>query len=84
MQAELSEYADGVRGHGIHANISAIVQFLPEDLGAFSQGHPQVKIDLEEHLSTEVLRGAGRRGRPRHLQRVRPGGPRAADAALPA
>lgn len=57
MQAELSEYADGVRGHvRIHANISAIVQFLPEDLGAFSRGHPQVKIDLEEHLSTEVIR----------------------------
>ncbi|HEY0826150.1 MAG TPA: LysR family transcriptional regulator [Ramlibacter sp.] len=57
MQAELSEYADGVRGHvRIHANISAIVQFLPEDLGAFSKEHPQVKIDLEEHLSTEVMR----------------------------
>ena len=57
MQAELSEYADGIKGHvRIHANISAIVQFLPEDLGAFSQAHPQVKIDLEEHLSSEVLR----------------------------
>ncbi|HEY8361026.1 MAG TPA: LysR family transcriptional regulator [Ramlibacter sp.] len=57
MQAELSEYAQGVRGHvRIHSNISAIVQFLPEDLGAFSREHPQVKIDLEEHLSTEVLR----------------------------
>ncbi len=57
MQAELSEYSTGVRGHvRIHANISAIVQFLPEDLGAFSREHPQVKIDLEEHLSTEVLR----------------------------
>jgi DNA-binding transcriptional LysR family regulator len=57
MQAELSEYADGVRGHvRIHANISAIVQFLPEDLGDFTRGHPQVKIDLEEHLSTEVMR----------------------------
>ena len=57
MQAELSEYADGVRGHvRIHANISAIVQFLPEDLGAFALEHPQVKIDLEEHLSSEVIR----------------------------
>lgn len=38
MQAELSEYAEGVRGHvRIHANISAIVQFLPEDLGAFTR-----------------------------------------------
>jgi DNA-binding transcriptional LysR family regulator len=57
MQGELSEYADGVRGHvRIHASISAIVQFLPEDLGRFVKQHPQVKIDLEEHLSTEVIR----------------------------
>src|SRR3954469_21657163 len=57
MQSELSEYADGVRGHvRVHASISAIVQFLPEDLGAFTREHAQVKIDLEEHLSTEVLR----------------------------
>lgn len=57
MQGELSEYADGVRGHvRVHASISAIVQFLPEDLGRFIQAHPEVKIDLEEHLSTEVIR----------------------------
>jgi DNA-binding transcriptional LysR family regulator len=57
MQAELSEYADGVRGHvRVHASISAIVQFLPEDLGAFIRQHAEIKIDLEEHLSTEVVR----------------------------
>ncbi|MDP3619596.1 MAG: LysR family transcriptional regulator [Ramlibacter sp.] len=57
MQGELSEYADGVRGHvRVHASISAIVQYLPEDLGAFIGEHAQVKIDLEEHLSTEILR----------------------------
>jgi DNA-binding transcriptional LysR family regulator len=57
MQGELSEYADGVRGHvRVHANISAIVQFLPEDLGDFIRAHDAIKIDLEEHLSTEVLR----------------------------
>lgn len=57
MQGELSEYAQGVRGHvRVHASISAVVQFLPEDLGSFVQRHPQVKIDLEEHLSAEVLR----------------------------
>lgn len=57
MQIELAEYADGVRGHvRVHASISAIVQFLPEDLGAFARLHPQIKIDLEEHLSPEVLR----------------------------
>ena len=57
MQGELSEYADGIRGHvRVHANISAIVQFLPEDLGNFSRAHGAIKIDLEEHLSSEVLR----------------------------
>ena len=57
MQGELSEYADGVRGHvRVHASISATVQFLPEDLGAFIRQHAEVKIDLEEHLSTEVIR----------------------------
>ncbi|WP_311221677.1 MULTISPECIES: LysR family transcriptional regulator [unclassified Acidovorax] len=56
MQGELSEYAGGVRGHvRMHANISAIVQFLPEDLGAFSRMHSQIKIDLQEHLSPAVL-----------------------------
>lgn len=56
MQGELSEYADGVRGHvRMHANISAIVQFLPEDLGAFARAHSQIKIDLQEHLSADVL-----------------------------
>ena len=56
MQGELSEYAEGVRGHvRMHANISAIVQFLPEDLGHFARAHSQIKIDLQEHLSPEVL-----------------------------
>ena len=57
MQGELSEYADGIRGHvRVHANISAIVQYLPEDLGVFAREHEAIKIDLEEHLSSEVLR----------------------------
>jgi DNA-binding transcriptional LysR family regulator len=57
MQGELSEYAEGVKGHvRIHANISAIVQFLPEDIGAFTKAHPQLKIDLQEHLSGDIVR----------------------------
>lgn len=57
MQAELSEYADGARGQvRVHASISATVQFLPEDLGAFSRAHQGIRIDLEEHLSSEVVR----------------------------
>ena len=56
MQGELSEFAGGVRGHvRMHANISAIVQFLPEDLGHFARAHSQIKIDLQEQLSPAVL-----------------------------
>lgn len=55
MQGELAEYAEGVRGHvRMHANLSAIVQFLPEDLGAFARTHSQIKIDLQEHLSPAI------------------------------
>lgn len=55
MQGELAEYAEGVRGHvRMHANLSAILQFLPEDLGAFARAHAQIKIDLQEHLSPAV------------------------------
>jgi DNA-binding transcriptional LysR family regulator len=57
MQGELSEYAQGVRGHvRVHANISAIVQFLPEDLAGFVAQHPQVKLDLDERVSAEIVR----------------------------
>lgn len=57
MWGELSEYAQGVRGHvRVHASMSAIVQFLPEDLGRLAAHHPQVKIDLAEHLSGEIER----------------------------
>jgi DNA-binding transcriptional LysR family regulator len=57
MQSELSEYADGARGQvRVHASISATVLFLPEDLGSFVRTHQGIKIDLEEHLSSQVLR----------------------------
>ena len=57
LDADLSEFSEGVKGHvRIHANTSAVIQFLPEDLSVFSRLHPQVKIDLEEQVSTETLR----------------------------
>jgi DNA-binding transcriptional LysR family regulator len=58
MHAELSEYADGVRGHvRVLANISAVVQFLPQDIGSFARSHEQIKVDLEERVSADVVRG---------------------------
>jgi DNA-binding transcriptional LysR family regulator len=57
MNAELSEYAQGIKGHvRIHANTSAIAEFLPEELQAFMAAHPLVKIDLEEQVSTAIVR----------------------------
>jgi DNA-binding transcriptional LysR family regulator len=57
LHAELSEYAQGVRGHvRMHANISAVVEFLPEDLRVFMVNNEGIKIDLQEHLSADILR----------------------------
>ncbi|MBR0564703.1 LysR family transcriptional regulator [Azoarcus sp. L1K30] len=57
LQAELSDYAQGVRGHvRMHANISAVVEFLPEDLRVFMANNEGIKIDLQEHLSADILR----------------------------
>ncbi len=56
LEAELSEYADGVRGHvRIHSNTSAIIAFLPQDLSAFSRAYPQIKLDLQERTSAEAI-----------------------------
>ncbi|MBO9327632.1 LysR family transcriptional regulator [Achromobacter xylosoxidans] len=57
MGAELSRLYAGVQGHvRLVANLSAIVQFLPEDVAAFQRLFPEVDIDLEEQHSPDVLR----------------------------
>ncbi|WP_339516955.1 LysR substrate-binding domain-containing protein [Pseudomonas sp. RL_15y_Pfl2_60] len=57
LSADLSEFSEGVKGHvRIHANTSAVIEFLPEDLSTFTQLHPEVKIDLEERVSSETIR----------------------------
>ncbi|RDJ21911.1 LysR family transcriptional regulator [Bosea caraganae] len=56
-QNELGEYVGGVKGHvRVHASIAAIVQFLPADLRSFIGGNDQIKIDLAEHLSADIMR----------------------------
>ncbi|OLF55565.1 LysR family transcriptional regulator [Pseudomonas chlororaphis] len=58
MGLELGEHSHGVRGYvRMLANLSAIIQFLPEDLRAFSALHSQVKTDLEERPSNGVVQG---------------------------
>jgi DNA-binding transcriptional LysR family regulator len=58
MQAELSEYAAGIKGQvRIRATLSAITEFLPLELRAFTLEHSEIKIDLEEHVGPAVVRG---------------------------
>jgi DNA-binding transcriptional LysR family regulator len=58
IAVELSEYAQGVRGHvRMLANLSAIVQFLPEDLSAFFAAHELLRVDLQERPSGQVVSG---------------------------
>ncbi|MEN3349792.1 MAG: hypothetical protein V7632_3427, partial [Bradyrhizobium sp.] len=58
IAVELSEYSQGVRGHvRMLANLSAIVQYLPEDLSAFFAAHELLRVDLQERPSGQVVRG---------------------------
>jgi DNA-binding transcriptional LysR family regulator len=55
LQTALTDYADGIKGHvRIQANTSAITQFLPGDLAAFSADYPDVKLELVERRSGEI------------------------------
>ncbi|HKE40121.1 MAG TPA: LysR substrate-binding domain-containing protein [Casimicrobiaceae bacterium] len=63
LQADLSDYARGVKGHiRLKANTSAITQYLPSDLAQFAASYPDVKIELEEARSVEIVQ-ALREGR---------------------
>ena len=63
LQADLADYAKGIKGHiRIKANTSAITQYLPKDLAQFALDHPDVKLELEECRSVEVVQ-ALREGR---------------------
>lgn len=58
LGVELAEHAHGVRGHvRVMANLSAIVEFLPEDLRRFLSDNDGVRLDLEERHSAGVIEG---------------------------
>ncbi|MFC0698439.1 LysR family transcriptional regulator [Paraburkholderia humisilvae] len=53
---ELSEYSQGLRGHArIHVNFTAMVLYLPAALHSFLRANPQVRIDMVEKTSDEVV-----------------------------
>ena len=56
MGAELSDYTKGGKGLvRVHANTSALAQYLSADLATFSATHPGVKIAIEEHRSGAIV-----------------------------
>ncbi|CAH2898855.1 MAG: Transcriptional regulator, LysR family [uncultured Paraburkholderia sp.] len=58
LQAELSQFAAGARGHvRMLANVSSMVEFLPETLSEFLKANPQIRVDVEERVSAEIVRG---------------------------
>lgn len=56
MDAELAEFAGGVKGHvRLHAVASALTQFLPEEIEAFLSRYPGVRVSLEERTGKAVV-----------------------------
>jgi DNA-binding transcriptional LysR family regulator len=56
MDSQMLDFASGAKGSvRIAANTSAITQFLPEDLAGFVDQYPDVRIDLSELTSDEIL-----------------------------
>lgn len=54
----MRDWTRGTRGLvRVHANISAITQFLPGELGGFLAAHPGIQVSLEERISSEIVRG---------------------------
>ena len=63
IEGAMADFAGGVRGMvRLQTNPSAIIQFLPADLAAFATARPDVRIDLEENMSSDIV-GAVSSGR---------------------
>ncbi|WP_238328150.1 LysR substrate-binding domain-containing protein [Paraburkholderia mimosarum] len=52
----MADYAKGLRGIvRLHANTSALSQYLPYGLASFSKVCPDIKVEVQERLSVEIL-----------------------------
>jgi len=55
IHAQMHDYVLGMKGYiRIFANLSAIHQFMPKELSGFLSDNPQVQIDLEQRVSTDI------------------------------
>ncbi|RYC29119.1 LysR family transcriptional regulator [Lichenibacterium minor] len=58
MHGELEEYAKGLKGHvRLFSNTNALTEFLPTALSSFLRANPGVNVDVQEHLSDQIVRG---------------------------
>src|SRR3954469_1044 len=56
LREDLGAYAGGLAGQvRVLSNTNALTEFLPDALSAFLAANPNVSIDLEEHLSDEIV-----------------------------
>ena len=55
LDDEMRRHASGERGYvRVFANISSIVEFLPGALASFNAAHPDIHVQLEEHVSSAI------------------------------
>ncbi|CAB3830906.1 MAG: LysR family transcriptional regulator [Achromobacter mucicolens] len=57
FSSEIQDYSQGTRGH-VHlwANMSALTEFLPDCLATFMGQFPDIRVELEEQLSGDIVR----------------------------
>lgn len=57
FSSEIRDYSQGTRGH-VHlwANMSALTEFLPDCLSTFMARYPEIRVELEEQLSGDIVR----------------------------
>ncbi|WP_395703273.1 LysR family transcriptional regulator [Aquabacterium sp.] len=54
---ELRDYSRGVRGHvRLWANMSSLTEFLPAALASFLAAQPEIRIEVEEQLTNDIVR----------------------------
>lgn len=57
VAVQMREYASGLRGFvRVFANISAITQFLPQDIKVFVGKYPNVQVDLQEQITPAIMK----------------------------
>jgi DNA-binding transcriptional LysR family regulator len=56
LRAHLNLFTQGIKGRvRVKAITSAITQFLADDIAIFSKKFPEIRIELEENLTAEIL-----------------------------